>query len=138
MTYIDLNMVRAGAVSHPAEWEVCGFSEIQNPWDRKGVIDFEELCRLLGEPDRERVAVRLKKSAEESLRTSRRDAAWTSAVGVGDEAYLTELKRRLGSRALYRRLECEDGVYMLRDATLCRKIPKISLKTRINAITKAF
>jgi putative transposase len=27
MVYIDLNMVRAGVVSHPGEWDVCGYSE---------------------------------------------------------------------------------------------------------------
>ena len=43
MTYIDLNMVRAGVVRHPCDWDVCGYNEIQSPWSRKGVIDF---CRL--------------------------------------------------------------------------------------------
>ena len=28
MIYIDLNVVRAGAVSHPSEWGHCGYSEI--------------------------------------------------------------------------------------------------------------
>jgi len=29
MVYIDTNMVRAGAVSHPSEWSFCGYNEIQ-------------------------------------------------------------------------------------------------------------
>jgi hypothetical protein len=29
--YIDLNMVRAGVVSHPGEWKDSGFREIQKP-----------------------------------------------------------------------------------------------------------
>lgn len=125
MTYIDLNMVRAGAVSHPAEWDVSGFSEIQNPWQRKGIIDFEALCQLLGHPNRERVAMRLKKSAEANMAASQRDAAWTEAVGVGDDAYLRELKRRLGARALYRRIDVDNGVHTLRDGDPGRKIAKI-------------
>lgn len=128
MTYLDLNMVRAGAVSHPAEWDVSGFSEIQNPWRRKGIVDFEELCHLLREPNRERVALRLKNAAETSMATSRREAAWTEAVGVGDDAYLRELKRQLGARALYRRIDGENGVYRLRDGDPYRKIPKIAHK----------
>jgi len=31
LTYIDLNMVRNGVVSHPSEWSFCGYNEIQNP-----------------------------------------------------------------------------------------------------------
>ena len=31
MVYIDLNMVRAGIVTHPSEWPFSGYNEIQNP-----------------------------------------------------------------------------------------------------------
>ena len=31
LVYIDLNMVRAGVVKHPAEWEAGGYHEIQGP-----------------------------------------------------------------------------------------------------------
>ncbi|NOY79456.1 MAG: transposase, partial [Kiritimatiellaeota bacterium] len=47
MTYIDLNMVRAGAVRHPGEWECCGYCEIQEPPRRYRRIDQEILTRLL-------------------------------------------------------------------------------------------
>ena len=40
IVYIDMNMVRAGAVSHPSEWTHCGYNEIQNPKKRYGIIDF--------------------------------------------------------------------------------------------------
>jgi len=30
LVYIDLNMVRAGVVKHPAEWPFSGYDEIQN------------------------------------------------------------------------------------------------------------
>jgi len=46
--YIDLNMVRAGVVEHPRQWEFCGYNEIQNPRKRKGIIDFDRLMDLLG------------------------------------------------------------------------------------------
>jgi putative transposase len=39
MVYIDLNMVRAGAVGHPGEWDVCGFNELQDPPARYRIID---------------------------------------------------------------------------------------------------
>ena len=37
LVYIDLNMVRAGVVSHPSEWPFSGYGEIQEP-RRKSVL----------------------------------------------------------------------------------------------------
>lgn len=34
LVYIDMNMVRAGVVSHPSEWKFCGYNEIQKPKQR--------------------------------------------------------------------------------------------------------
>jgi len=39
--YIDLNMVRAGAVSHPLKWLRSGYREIQEPPKRYAVIDLK-------------------------------------------------------------------------------------------------
>src|SRR6266540_2384750 len=50
LVYIDLNMVRAGVVSHPAEWEMNGYNGIQSPPKRYGVIDLpglQNLCDFL-------------------------------------------------------------------------------------------
>ena len=48
LVYMDMNMVRAGAVGHPAEWPHCGYSEILNPRKRYALIDYEGLKTLLG------------------------------------------------------------------------------------------
>ncbi|WP_155326107.1 transposase [Desulfosarcina ovata] len=45
MVYIDLNMVRAGVVSHPSEWKWSGFHEIQSPKTRYRLI-FLKACIL--------------------------------------------------------------------------------------------
>lgn len=39
VVYVDLNIVRAGAVGHPAEWESGGYREIQAPPRRHRIID---------------------------------------------------------------------------------------------------
>lgn len=39
MVYIDLNMVRAGVVKHPAKYKLSGYNEIQNPPERYRVND---------------------------------------------------------------------------------------------------
>ena len=43
-----MNMVLAGVVAHPKQWEFCGYNEIQSPRKRKGIIDFVRLMDLLG------------------------------------------------------------------------------------------
>ena len=43
MVYIGLNMVRAGAVSHPSEYKNSGYNEIQNPRKRYGIINRKKL-----------------------------------------------------------------------------------------------
>jgi len=115
MTYIDLNMIRAGAVHHPAEWEISGFSEIQKPWQRKGVIHFAELCRLLGDSSVLRVAERLKYAAEAMIVSTKRESAWTEAAGVGDQTFLLKLKEDLGPRGIHRRLAGKYSQFVLRD-----------------------
>src|SRR4030066_1954060 len=39
MVYIDLNMVRAGVVTHPFEWPFGGYNEILSPRRRYGLIN---------------------------------------------------------------------------------------------------
>jgi hypothetical protein len=48
LIYIDLNMVRAGVVSHPGEWAHSGYREIQEPPKRYAVIDLEGLAAICG------------------------------------------------------------------------------------------
>ena len=48
MVYVDLNMVRAGGVQHPAEWEVGGYHEIQRERERYRIVDRVALAEALG------------------------------------------------------------------------------------------
>ena len=116
VTYIDLNMVRAGAVEHPEEWDVTGYAEIQSPWKRKRVIDFEMLCTLLDVGSAEELARLQKKAVEDTLDYSLRQPAWTEAVGVGDADFLDELRLDLGARGLHRHKEIRNGLYYLQEA----------------------
>ena len=49
--YIDLNMVRAGVVVHPSEWQWCGFQEIMGVKSRYRLLDIDFLTELLGRSD---------------------------------------------------------------------------------------
>jgi putative transposase len=48
MVYIDLNMMRAGVVSHPVDWLWCGYCEIQSTPQRYALIGRRALTELLG------------------------------------------------------------------------------------------
>jgi REP element-mobilizing transposase RayT len=51
LVYIDLNMVRAGVVRHPAEWPYGGYNEIQAPRRKSVIIACEKLAQLAGFQD---------------------------------------------------------------------------------------
>ena len=127
MTYIDLNMVRTGRVIHPAEWDVCGYAEIQAPWRRKGVIDFRALCDLLGERSLACLARRLRKSVESEINSTVRQACWTSSVGVGDELYLQQLRERLGPQHMHREIETSKTHSVLREQAVSY-FPRLAMK----------
>jgi putative transposase len=47
LVYIDLNMVRAGVVEDPEEWQHSGYREIQHPRRRNSIIDYAKLMDLI-------------------------------------------------------------------------------------------
>jgi REP element-mobilizing transposase RayT len=115
ITYIDLNMVRAGVAKHPQEWIHSGYNEIQRPRQRYGIIDFKNLMALLQiensadlkEAHREWIEEAIKKS--ESVRESK----WTQSIAVGDKSFLKQIKDSLGFRAKGRKiLEAEDEYHL--------------------------
>ncbi|MGM0418644.1 MAG: hypothetical protein ACQEQS_07975 [Thermodesulfobacteriota bacterium] len=51
MAYIDMNMVRAGALHHSSEWKQSGYNEIQEERIRYSVIDMDALKNIFDFPD---------------------------------------------------------------------------------------
>jgi putative transposase len=115
MTYIDLNMVRAGAVNHPSEWDTSGYTEIQIPWKRKAVIDHVRLCSLLNARSIECLANNLRSAAESQLHQSVRQPAWTETIGVGGEQFIDDLKRAIGPTAMHRKPTASEDLLSLND-----------------------
>src|ERR1043165_6769251 len=48
LIYIEMNMVRAGVVSHPMDWPWCSYSDLRNGRQRHRVLDTEALVRAVG------------------------------------------------------------------------------------------
>ncbi|VTR64544.1 hypothetical protein DESC_190161 [Desulfosarcina cetonica] len=62
IVYVDLNMVRAGVVSHPSEWKWGGFHEIQSPKNRYRLIDHDMLKGFLNIEDQDEMVKATAKS----------------------------------------------------------------------------
>lgn len=104
LVYIDLNMVRAGVVTHPTDWKVSGYREIQDPPKRYGVIDWGELRRLTHQSDNSNLQKLHRRWVEEEIHcgSQEREPLWTESLAVGTESYVETVKSQLGSRARYR------------------------------------
>lgn len=106
LTYIDFNMVRAGAVAHPSEWESCGYGEIQAPRERYSIIDHRSLMGLLGIPSVEALRRSHSLWVEQALTRAEqvRESKWTESVAVGSSDFVETIKSKLRIRAKGRRI----------------------------------
>lgn len=128
LTYIDLNMVRAGVVQHPGTWPYGGYAEIQAPRERYGRIDHARLQDLLGLHTAKQLQNSRQIAIAEALKEARihRNPIWTESVAVGSEHYLEHVKKKLKIRQPGRRLiELEGGT--------CLKEPSIPLYRVLDA-----
>jgi len=117
MTYIDLNMVRAGTVNHPQEWIHSGYHEIQKPKERYGLIAFKSLMRLIQIESHDELKKSHQKWIEEELKKSQmvRQSKWTQSIAVGDKSFVEQTKKRLGIRSKGRKILEEENDYQLSD-----------------------
>ncbi len=90
MVYIDLNMVRAGVVTHPSEWLFSGYNEIQNPRQRYSLIDHGRLRDLLDIKRMEELKRSYRGWVEESLarQGGKRKSKWPQSITVGSKAFM--------------------------------------------------
>jgi len=104
LTYIDMNMVRAGVVAHPREWPYCGYGELirPHPHTSRGklvdLVDTGALMTLVGARDLGELAAMRANWIDQALRKGRieREAIWTESVAVGSPAFLQKIQARLG------------------------------------------
>jgi putative transposase len=119
MTYIDLNMVRAGVVADPIEWKESGYFEIQNPRKRKQLIDYSYLSKVLNvEPDK--LQEHQKEIVKEAMGMNKlnRDGKWTEAIAVGSKAYVESIRQQLNIKAIGRRTTLTEHGYELAEAEI--------------------
>ena len=119
MVYIDLNMVRAGAVAHPREWDVCGYREIQEAPARYRIIDRHVLKGLLGIGDEERLRREHEAWVEDALKNEgrKRQGAWSEVLAVGREEFVVGVQGQLATSGQHKEVKEQDGVHVLREGS---------------------
>jgi putative transposase len=119
LQYIDLNMVRAGAVRSPREWAWCGYHEITGLRQRYRIVDVEALCEELGfgHPP-EQVAKHYVETVEHALRmgTLAREAYWTESLAVGSEDFVRKTGSKIRNRMAVEVEETGDGPWLVRES----------------------
>lgn len=116
MVYIDLNMVRAGVVSHPADWPWCGYCEIQSHTQRYVIIDKAALADLCGE-SYARFQITHQQWLETALHTAnhKREACWTESLAVGHASFVKMIQSTLSPVARHRRIVERNDLYVLKE-----------------------
>jgi putative transposase len=118
LVYIDLNMVRAGAVKHPAEWDTCGYRDIQWPRQRFCIIDLPAICQLTAMPDIAVLQRAHRGWVESALAQPRlqRQPEWTESIAVGSRKFVQSVTRDLGYRGVYRSQgQTDSGTHFVRE-----------------------
>ena len=117
VVYVDLNMVRAGVVQHPAEWEVGGYHEIQHEPRRYRIVDRAALAEVLGVKLGDLARVH-REWVEEALRERRREREerWSGSIAVGSRSFVEEVQHGLGRRGRYRSIVQEGEDQVLRES----------------------
>jgi len=94
LRYVDLNMVRAGVVSHPSEWRWCGFDELTGKRTRYRIIDVDGLIRRLNISSLDDFRAFYGRAVEERLAGSvqARDPYWTEPLAVGSHGFVEKAR----------------------------------------------
>ena len=117
LCYVELNMVRAGVVSHPQEWEWVGYHEIMGRRKRYGLVDVERLSWRLGTAELEPVRRNLETSLREAIAKEqmKREPIWTESLAVGSAGFVEKIKPLILSRRETEVIEGGDGMSVLRE-----------------------
>jgi putative transposase len=117
VVYIDLNMVRAGVVQHPAQWQAGGYQEIQVAPERYRIVNRAALAEVLGVERLSRMAVVHAEWIEAALRAGEppRVPEWSESLAVGGREFVARVGSELGVRARHRQIDTCGDFSVLRD-----------------------
>ena len=100
LRYVELNMVRCGAVPHPRHWEWLGYHEIMGTRRRYRVLDLDRLCWRFGTDSIEELRGNLEATLHEAIvrNQMKREPCWTDSLAVGSRRFLEQVQPLILSR----------------------------------------
>jgi len=99
MVYVDLNMVRAGVVRTPEEWEWGGYRELMGMRKRYRVVNLDRVVELTGAGSIEAFRRAYGPAVKEAVRRDlNRDPKWTESVAVGSRGFLERIRASIDRR----------------------------------------
>jgi putative transposase len=117
MVYIDLNMVRAGVVAHPAQWPWCSYGEWMGQRRRYGVVDPNECLRVLGGATL--AEFRANYDAMINIRLAKdvmaREPQWTESIAVGSQGYVEAIGQTVNHRQRLNYSRVGENLWVLRE-----------------------
>jgi len=133
LVYMDMNMVRAGVVSHPSEWQHSGYHEIQSPPQHYRLIDKEKLIKLTGSKNDEQLRCWHRESIDSACQNipSRR-VEWAEALAVGSETLVIDMKKKMGLNISGRKVSSSTDAYILRDTESAYNVSFEDKRTGLN------
>ena len=113
LTYIDLNMVRAGVVRHPELWLHGGYREIQSPPLRYRIIDLPTLVALCGASSLSDLQQQLREQVAQGIQgePSRKEKKWSTSIAIGSDRFIEGVKSSLAAKAPHK----PDSMYQERN-----------------------
>ena len=95
LVYINMNMVRAGAVSHPRDWKWCSHDELIGHRQRYLILNRERLIESLGVENIENLTAWYSESLEQRMaaRQMTREAHWSESLAVGSQPFVTRISQ---------------------------------------------
>jgi putative transposase len=118
LVYIDMNMVRAGAVKHPVEWVHGGYHELQGLRRRNTILSLDALAEAVEAGSREELARAHREWIEEALSSDRRqrEEFWSKSIAVGSAEFVRKTQQMLGMRGKGRDVVSAGDSFVLRES----------------------
>ena len=115
-SYIDFNMIRAGAIAHPSQWNECGYNEIITGRERYRIIDRDMLSHVLGYDNSERLGIEYTLHTEEQISNksvNKRDPVWTESIATGSKEFVEYIT----SNITHVRASWKNRIHTMEDGT---------------------
>ena len=119
IVYIDLNMVRAGVVQEPHQWQWCGYNEIQFPPERYKIIDSNTLMKLFNVKNFNEYQILHRSWINNKLQeiNLQREASWSSCLAIGGENYINKINNQLNIDCRYKKIIKDNEIFKLEEQT---------------------